>query len=73
MLESLQKIEKTLSKLDKWMGSKKKDKPPPNSEPIWSPLPGPQSMAFFSFADETLYGGAAGVLWVFCQFKMTLY
>lgn len=27
---------------------------------IWSPLPGPQSTAFFSLADITGYGGAAG-------------
>lgn len=73
MLESLQKIEKTLSKLDKWMGSKKKDKAPPKTEPIWSPLPGPQSMAFLTPADECLYGGAAGVLGIFCYLKLTPY
>jgi hypothetical protein len=28
--------------------------------PIWTPLPGPQSMAFHSQADITGYGGAAG-------------
>lgn len=28
--------------------------------PIWTPLPGPQSMAFYSQADITGYGGAAG-------------
>lgn len=72
MLESLQKIEKTLNKLDKWMGSKKA-KSPPKAEPIWSPLPGPQTMAYVSFADEVLYGGAAGVLGIFCHFKITLY
>ena len=28
--------------------------------PFWMPLPGPQSMAYFSEADELFYGGAAG-------------
>lgn len=28
--------------------------------PIWEPLPGPQSMAYYSAADELYYGGSAG-------------
>jgi hypothetical protein len=32
----------------------------PDEEPIWKPLPGPQTMAYESEADETFYGGAAG-------------
>jgi hypothetical protein len=71
MLESLQNIDKTLNKLDKWMGSKKKA--PPQSEPIWSPLPGPQTMAFTSLSDEVLYGGAAGVLGIFYCLYLSIF
>lgn len=28
--------------------------------PIWTPLPGPQTEAYYSLADELFYGGAAG-------------
>lgn len=28
--------------------------------PVWTPLPGPQTAAFYSEADELFYGGAAG-------------
>lgn len=33
---------------------------PETEHSSWLPLPGPQSMAFFSEADELFYGGAAG-------------
>lgn len=59
MLESLSKIERTINKIDKWMGGSTK-KAPPSAEPIWLPLPGPQSMAYETPADELFYGGAAG-------------
>ncbi|HEY9646515.1 MAG TPA: hypothetical protein V6C88_09110, partial [Chroococcidiopsis sp.] len=29
-------------------------------QPVWTPLPGPQCLAYESLADETFYGGAAG-------------
>ena len=58
MLESLSRIEKSLSKIDKWVGKRKKKD---NAETLtWEPLPGPQTMAYQSLADETFYGGAAG-------------
>ena len=31
-----------------------------SSDPVWKPLPGPQTLAYYSEADETFYGGAAG-------------
>src|SRR5580765_293681 len=30
------------------------------TRPLWTPLPGPQTEAWLSEADETFYGGAAG-------------
>lgn len=33
---------------------------PTNRAPIWTPLPGPQSQAYYSTADEVFYGGAGG-------------
>lgn len=32
----------------------------PSLDKLWTPQPGPQAEAFYSEADETLYGGAAG-------------
>ncbi len=57
MLDSLTKIESRLRKVDKWLGGKSKKV---EQNLSWNPLPGPQTMAYESQADELLYGGAAG-------------
>jgi hypothetical protein len=52
-----------LAKLVKYMTPAEKkdiDKLLAVSLPIWSPLPGPQTTAFYSLADIVYYGGAAG-------------
>jgi Terminase large subunit, T4likevirus-type, N-terminal len=56
MLDSLSKIERSLDKIDKWIS-----RPQSRKRIIaWQPLPGPQTMAYESQADELFYGGAAG-------------
>lgn len=59
MLEALGRIDRAIAKIDKLVGDST-SKSPPKFEPIWSPFPGPQSMAYLSPADELFYGGAAG-------------
>lgn len=46
-----------LRELEEVAGENKEDS---KTEPVWKPLPGPQTMAYTSLADETFYGGAAG-------------
>lgn len=59
MLDGLNRIDQTIKRLDKWVPPKKSSQTIQEQE-LWKPLPGPQTMAYFSEADELFYGGAAG-------------
>jgi hypothetical protein len=56
MLGLLENVDRRIRQIDRWL--------PPmgttTSGPLWTPLPGPQSLAYDSRADELFYGGAAG-------------
>jgi len=55
MLGMLDRIDQKTRKIDRWLPAT-----PVMVGPLWEPLPGPQSDAYLSLADEVYYGGAAG-------------
>jgi hypothetical protein len=55
MLGTLDRVERNIKKIDRWLPAEAVV-----TGPLWQPLPGPQTLAYHSPADELYYGGAAG-------------